>query len=153
MFALSLAVWVFLLGVGILLAVAVSRPETLSATKIAAFLVASISTGLSMGFSAQATRFTWAAWIKQWNFIATAWQVGIAVAFAFPWFMTLTSFWAMGLIVNLGFCWLMFKLAESKWHSFPRKDRNVASAFSRRKEKQSKSVGLNPQHYTEIFHH
>lgn len=119
MFALSPAVWVFLLGVGILLAIAVSRPETLNATKIAAFLVASIGTGLGMGFSAQATRFTWAAWIRQWNFTAVAWQVGIAVAFAFPWFVTLTSFWAVGLIVNLGFCCLMFKLAESKWHSLP----------------------------------
>ncbi len=119
MSALPQAIRAFLFGIGILLAIAIFHPEVLSTIQVASFVIASFSAGLGTGFSAQATKFSWIAWVTQCNFAAMFLQHGIAICFGFFWLLTLTDFWLFGLLLTWGCCGLTYRWAELKWHDVP----------------------------------
>lgn len=109
----------FLFGIGILLAVAIFRLESLSAIQVASFVIASFGAGLGIGFSAQATKFSLAALVTQRNYAAMSLQYGITMCFVFLWLLTLTDFWLFGLLLTWVLTYEGMLWAELKWHDVP----------------------------------
>lgn len=109
-------VLVVVLGcLGLLLGVAVFRPEILGIAQVVSFLLVSPICGFSVAFASQALGISLREMLGRlsWTFVVF-W--GVVLIPVYLLLLTLTPYFLLGLLLSCVTCWLMFEWAKTNWH-------------------------------------